>query len=220
MKLPQPIVTITVLAVMLGIACDNNTSEQASKQPIDYLRDIAPMNPDGTVNAVIEIPAGSLQKWETNKKTGQIEWSTDHNGTPRTIHYLPYPANYGMVPQTWLPPSEGGDNDPIDIFIIGESLPRGSVVVCRVIGVIHLIDRGELDDKLIAVTANSPFEKVSSLREFELICPDCVTQLSTWLLNYKATGKTEISATGDELVAADLLQKAIAAFPRFNYEAQ
>ena len=50
---------------------------------------------DNLVNALIEISAGTLEKWEMNKETQMLELEKI-NGQPRIIQYLGYPANYGM----------------------------------------------------------------------------------------------------------------------------
>ena len=35
---------------------------------LNYINDISFINQDGTINAVVEIEAGSIEKWEVNKK--------------------------------------------------------------------------------------------------------------------------------------------------------
>ena len=86
---------------------------------------------DGCVNAIIEISSGEIEKWELNKKSGEIERDSI-DGLPRTINYLGYPANYGMVPQTILPKEKGGDGDPLDIIVIGEPVLKGEIIKCKI----------------------------------------------------------------------------------------
>ena len=45
------------------------------------------LNPDGTINAIIEIPAGTTAKWEVTKPKGVLQWEL-RNGKPRVIQYL------------------------------------------------------------------------------------------------------------------------------------
>ena len=71
------------------------------KKDIIALFDYEPINYDGSINALIEIPAGTLKKWEFNKVSGLIELEIINN-KPRIIDYLGYPANYGMIPKTLL----------------------------------------------------------------------------------------------------------------------
>lgn len=51
------------------------TSDYTLSSGINYLKDIEPINSDGTINVVVEIPAGTNGKWEASKKTGDIEWN-------------------------------------------------------------------------------------------------------------------------------------------------
>ena len=37
----------------------------------NFIFDIFPFNEDGTINAVVEIPAGTLEKWEVTKDGSQ-----------------------------------------------------------------------------------------------------------------------------------------------------
>ena len=70
-----------------------------------------------------------------------------------------------MIPQTLLAKANGGDGDPLDILVLGPPVERGSVLSCKLIGVLYLKDRGEQDDKLIAVAENSPFENLQSIED-------------------------------------------------------
>ena len=51
------------------------------------------INDNGYINALIEISAGSLEKWEYNKETKQVEIELV-NDNPRIINYLGYPTWY------------------------------------------------------------------------------------------------------------------------------
>jgi len=64
----------------------------------NFFTDYDPLNLDGTLNAVIEIPAGTNAKWEVDSKTGILSWEIK-DGKPRMVKYLGYPGNYGMVPR-------------------------------------------------------------------------------------------------------------------------
>ena len=74
-----------------------------------------------------------------------------------------YPANYGFIPQTYC-----DDKDPLDIVILSQiSVVPMCIVSAKVIGVMRMIDNGELDDKIIAVAENdmsvSHIEDISEL---------------------------------------------------------
>ncbi|MBX2927423.1 MAG: inorganic diphosphatase [Saprospiraceae bacterium] len=122
-------VLVTVCVVILFCSCGNTgrINITAINKP-NYLHDISTFTPDSLVNVVIEIPAGTNQKWEVNKVSGQIEWEQIAPDSFRVIDYLAYPANYGFVPQTLLSEASGGDGDPLDVFVLGPAISRGTIV--------------------------------------------------------------------------------------------
>ncbi|WP_252856612.1 inorganic diphosphatase [Photobacterium kishitanii] len=129
----------------------------------NYLAATPAKNQNGTINAIIEIPTGSNEKWEVSKVDGSIINWEFKNGQPRIVHYLGYPSNYGTIPNTALPKSLGGDGDPLDVLVLGSAMVQGSIVQVRLIGGLKMLDNGEQDDKLLAVpiTEQSPFKKLT-----------------------------------------------------------
>lgn len=140
--------------------------EQTLAGPWSFIDGYPALNPDGTVNAVVEIPAGHTSKWEVLAEDGLMHWDIE-DGRPRMVQYLGYPVNYGMVPGTLLSEDLGGDGDPLDILVLGEAIPRGSVVPVRIIALARYTDGGERDDKLVAVRADSPFGELADLAGLE-----------------------------------------------------
>ena len=75
--------------------------------------------------------------------------------------------NYGCLPQTWEDPNVKhpelgcfGDDDPIDVVEIGSaSLSMGSVKTVKPLGVLAMIDDGELDWKVLAIATDDPLAK-------------------------------------------------------------
>ena len=173
-----------------------------------FLAGWEPRSADGSVRAVVEIPAGRLDKWEV-REDGLMHWDVE-DGKPRVVRYLGYPVNYGMVPRTVLPEARGGDGDPLDILVLGAASPRGSVVDTKVIGMILLVDRGEKDDKLLAVAKGSPFEDVEDLAELKSRFPGVTEILETWFLHYKGPGKLVAHGYADREAALATLEQAIA----------
>ena len=140
------------------------------------------------VKMLVEIPAGTIEKYELNKENGELEQDSV-DGKPRLIKYLGYPANYGMIPETILSKSDGGDGDPLDIIAIGPPSKIGDTVECKIIGILKLKDRGEHDDKLIAISKNSTLEDVNSLADLQLKYPGISEIIEIWFTNYKGQGK-------------------------------
>jgi inorganic pyrophosphatase len=161
-------------------------------------------NPDGTVNAAIEIPAGTNAKWEATKDGEAVAWERQR-GRLRVVHYLPYPANYGMVPGTLLPREDGGDGDPLDVLLLGPARDRGEVVPARLVGVLRLLDDGERDDKLLAVDLEGPLGGVTDLDALERDFPGVTAILDGWFAHYKGPGRIETRGFGDRASALEVL---------------
>lgn len=167
-----------------------------------------PLMEDGKIQAVVEIPAGTLDKWEVDKETGYMKWEI-RDEKPRVVQYLGYPGNYGMIPRTLLSKESGGDGDPLDIIILGQPVERGSIVKAQLIGVLRLLDGGEQDDKLIAVLDDSPFSGINSIEELNQEFIGVADIIQTWFVNYKGPGKLESSGFGTKEEALQILDAAI-----------
>ena len=105
-----------------------------------------PPDPEAWFPAFIEIPMGSMVKYELDKASGlllvdRILFSAVH-----------YPANYGFVPRTYC-----DDGDPLDVLVYcQEPVAPLSIMRAKVIGVMRMRDDKGDDDKLIAVHADDP----------------------------------------------------------------
>ena len=136
-------------------------------------------NQDGTINVIIEIPAGTSEKWEVSSDGFSL--ALEFNGEkPRTIEYLPYPGNYGFIPRTLLDPKKGGDGGALDVMVLGPAVKRGELVRARPIGVIRLVDHMEQDDKVLAVSDGTSFEKINDIDSLKRSFPGVIEILDLW----------------------------------------
>lgn len=105
--------------------------------------DVGSNAPD-IVNAIIEIPKNTRAKYELDKKSGMLLMD-------RVIYSsMYYPANYGFIPRTYC-----DDKDPLDILVLSQiAIVPMCIVSAKVIGVMRMVDNGEMDDKIIAVAEN------------------------------------------------------------------
>ncbi len=178
-----------------------------------FIRGYPSDHADGSVNAVIEIPAGTTGKFEVDEDDGWIHWRRDRDhGGRREIDYLPFLVNYGMVPRTLSP-----DGDPIDIVVLGRGIERGRVARTRVIGVLEMMDDGEIrDDKLIAVPLEADlqngFSSLHDLDELDARYVSLCEILWTWFSSYWGEGVTNVVGWGDADEAHVLLEDAKRAF--------
>ena len=152
-----------------------------------FMNGYDPINVDGTINAIIEIPAGTTAKYET-MPNGTMELE-QKDGAPRFVKYLAYPANYGLIPRSVLLKSKGGDGDPLDVIVLGPAIQTGTIVKCRPIGVLTLVDNGELDDKLILAPVNSAFGSLKGIEELDKKFPGVTGIIQIWWTSYKGYGK-------------------------------
>jgi inorganic pyrophosphatase len=139
-------------------------------------------------NMVVEIPAGTNEKWQTSALSGSLYF--EHvDGKPRIIEYLAYPFNYGFIPQTVDSRERGGDGDPLDVVLIAPALQRGSVQKLKVIGAIKFLDRGEEDTKIVAVLADGPLtDEVDDIPELLLKYYGALEIIRLWFEGYKGPG--------------------------------
>ena len=99
-----------------------------------------------TVNVVVEIPKGSRNKYEFDKETGALRLD---RVLYSSIHY---PGDYGFIPQTFY-----DDGDPLDILVmVNEPTFPLCVILARPIGLFRMTDRGQPDEKILAVPVNDP----------------------------------------------------------------
>lgn len=97
--------------------------------------------------ALIEIEKGSKNKYE-------FDWNTGYLRLDRILYTSThYPQNYGFIPNTY-----DDDGDPLDVLVIAsEGINPLSLVRCKPIGVLKMIDGGKKDYKIIAVMFGDPF---------------------------------------------------------------
>lgn len=99
-----------------------------------------------TVEALIEIPAGSQNKYEYDKEKGVFKLDR--------VLYSPmhYPTEYGYLENTLAL-----DGDPLDILVL-TTFPTfpGCVIESRVIGVLIMSDDKGQDEKLLGVPVDDP----------------------------------------------------------------
>ena len=139
------------------------------------------------VTAYIEITPFDGIKYEIDKETGYLKVDR-----PQLTSALP-PALYGFIPQTYCgervaalsPQTTEGDHDPLDICVLSERpIQRADVLVpARIIGGLRMIDRGEADDKIIAVLDCDPY--LSEVHDIVDLSPVLRRRLEHYFLTYK-----------------------------------
>ncbi|MFO7446033.1 MAG: inorganic diphosphatase [Ignavibacteriaceae bacterium] len=125
------------------------------------------------VNGIIEIPKGSKGKYELDKKSGLLKLD---RVLYSSVHY---PANYGFIPKTYC-----DDKDPLDILVICSiDVDPLCIIEAKVIGVMHMIDEDEQDDKIIAVAKHDM--AVNHINELNDLPPHTIVELKRFFEDYK-----------------------------------
>ena len=125
------------------------------------------------VDALIEIPLGSKNKYELDEKTGRIRLD-------RVLYAaMMYPAEYGIIENTLAP-----DGDALDILVIcNDPTFPGCTVPARVLGYLDMVDNGKLDYKLISVVDCDP--RYDNKQELSDLSPFLLKEIANFFANYK-----------------------------------
>lgn len=144
------------------------------------------------VTAFIEIVPTDTVKYEIDKQTGYLKIDR-----PQKYSNI-VPALYGFIPKTYCGEQIAqlaqersgrevteGDGDPLDVCVLCEKIISHGDIICeaRPIGGIRLIDKGEADDKIIAVLKGD--EVYGSYQDLSELPPNVVERLKHYFLTYK-----------------------------------
>lgn len=142
-----------------------------------------------TINTVIEISKGSHNKYEFDEALGVFKLDR--------VLYSPfhYPLDYGFIPQT-----RSEDGDHLDALVMGsDPVPMGCVVAARPIGMLKMIDSGEMDFKILAVQDKNPrFDTIKDIKDIESSNPHLLKELAHFFQTYKDLQGKKVEIQGWE----------------------
>lgn len=153
----------------------------------------------GVYNFICEIPRWTNAKLELHTKSPLAPIVQDtKKGKKRFVHnvypYKGYIWNYGCFPQTWEDPTQVhmetgalGDGDPLDVCEIGgHACEVGEVMQVKVLGVLGMIDEGEMDWKIIAINVRDPLAKeMNDIDDLYRMVPGLLHATFSWFRTYK-----------------------------------
>jgi inorganic pyrophosphatase len=162
---------------------------------------------DGMYNFVCEIPKMTLKKMEVATKVEGNPIMQDEKKGKARLYHGPIFWNYGCLPQTWEDPNVKGDadvggafgdDDPIDVVEIGAvAQEMGGVVPVKPLGVLSMIDDGELDWKVIAIAATDEHvNDINDVGDIEKYYPGTVSGIREWFRWYKTPDDKPINGFG------------------------
>ncbi len=146
---------------------------------MNLLHDIDPGTKE-EMNVIVEIPKDSHNKYEIDKKTGIIKLD-------RVMHSAQnYPFDYGFVPQSlW------DDGDALDVVLLTTyPLVPGILVSARPVGIMHMTDGGEADEKIIAVAAGDP--RYASIKDIRDANQHVLKEIAHFFSTYKQIQNKEV----------------------------
>ncbi|KAL2796002.1 inorganic pyrophosphatase [Aspergillus keveii] len=186
--------------------------------PISFWHDV-PLYPNEAnkqiINFVVEIPRWTDGKIEIKRDEPLNPiFHDERDGLPRYVEsvwpHKSYPFLYGSIPQTWESPNfehdftnEPGDNDPMDLFDIGQDGGyTGQVKQVKILGALAPNDGGETDWKVLGIDVNDPIaEFVNNFSDVEKYRPGLIQSYRDWFTYYKvARGDDVIPIVGESYV--------------------
>lgn len=157
------------------------------------------------VNGIIEIPQNTRAKYELDKDSGLLKMD-------RVLYSsMYYPANYGFIPQTYC-----DDKDPLDILVLSQiTVVPMCMVSARVIGVMRMLDGGELDDKIIAVAENDM--SVNHINDISELPVHFLKELKNFFEDYKKLeNKTvEVEDFQDAEIAKEIVKQSLLDYQKY-----
>ncbi len=156
----------------------------------------------GIINVLIEIPAGSKNKYEFDKDINAF-------ALDRVLYAsVQYPYDYGFIPNTLA-----DDGDPLDgMVIMDQPTFSGCVIAARPIGMLEMIDGGDRDEKILCVPDKDPrYANVNSLKD---IASHRLDEIAEFFRTYKNLEKkvTEILGWQDVETVKPLVEHCIKAY--------
>jgi inorganic pyrophosphatase len=136
------------------------------------------------INVIVEIPKGSMNKYEYDKKNDIIKLD---RVLASPFHY---PRDYGFIPQTF---SE--DGDPLDalVLVTNPTYP-GVLIEARPVGLLRMSDEGKNDDKIICVSRHDP--RFVGIDDISDIGRHYLAEISHFFEVYKDLENKKVKITG------------------------
>ena len=127
----------------------------------------------GIIHVLVEIPAGSKNKYEFDKEMQAMILDRV------LFSSVQYPYDYGFVPNTLA-----DDGDPLDgMVMMDQPTFPGCVIAARPIGLLEMIDGGDRDEKILCVPAEDPrYREVKSLANIQ---PHRLKEIEEFFRSYK-----------------------------------
>lgn len=126
-----------------------------------------------TLTVMIEIPKGSRNKYEYDKKLRMIRFDR------MLFSAVHYPSDYGYIFDTL-----GGDGDPLDaLVLVSEPTFPGCIIEVKPLGLFRMWDEKGRDEKILCVPISDPHW--NRLNELSDVNPHLLTEIKHFFTIYK-----------------------------------
>lgn len=143
-----------------------------------------PVSDADYVEVVVEIPAGTRNKYEYDHHRNLIRLDR------RLLSAMVYPADYGFLVDTL-----GEDGDPLDALVLLEDATfPGCLVSARPLGVFHMFDEKGPDAKIITVLAHDA--RWDGVDDVDQVPGTMLDEIEHFFTVYKDLEPGKLSETG------------------------
>jgi len=211
-------IRFTSMMLAAGLALPAYATAAEHQSPVETVscnvtRVAQPEAAPGALYALVEIPAGSMTKYEIDPATGFL--LVDRFQSMPVV----YPANYGTLPSTLA-----GDGDSLDVVVYTrEPVVPGALIPVRPIGILKMIDGGETDDKVVAVPLDDVDPTYAGIRDIGDLPEIERERLVKFFLTYKQLpqgGKlVEVRQVGGYELALKAIGEALALYQQTSARA-
>jgi len=157
---------------------------------------------DFSIDAIIEIPKGSRNKYEYDYDKRMIRYDR------MLFSSVQYPSDYGFFPETLAM-----DGDPLDaLVLVTESTFPGCIIEVRPIGVFRMRDEKGPDEKILCVPVSDPLW--NHISRLDQVAPHLKLEIEHFFKVYKDLEKKKVGVDGwdDEVAAIEHIKNAQRAY--------
>lgn len=159
-------------------------------------------NPPEDLNVIVETPRGSRNKYEISKEFSGVVLD-------RVLHSsVVYPVDYGAIPRTLY-----DDGDPLDaLVLVTQPTQPGIVLSARPIGLMKMVDQGELDNKILMVATKDPYYR--DVKTYKDLPVHLMDEILNFFQTYKIleNKKTEVTGWEGKEAAIKDIERSIRAY--------
>lgn len=154
------------------------------------------------VDALIEIPKGSRNKYEYDPETRLIRYDR------MIFSSMHYPSDYGFIPETLAE-----DGDPLDVLVlVSEPTFPGCLIKVRPVGVFNMTDEKGKDAKILCVPVSDPIW--NKIYRLDQVNEHLMKEIEHFFLVYKDLEQKKVSVEGweNEERAVEIYHECVALY--------